>query len=62
MAHANGMESFWPTFARGFDGVCYCASKKRLLRYINEFAGRHNVRNADTTDVMTAQAQNMADK
>ena len=56
------MEFFWSTLARGFGGVCHYVSKKRLSSYINEFAGRHNVRNADTTDMMAAQARNMADK
>ena len=62
MAHASGMEFFWSTFARGLGGICRYVSKKRLSSYINGFAGRHNVRNADSADMMAAQARNMVDK
>ena len=56
------MESFWATFARRFGGVYHHIDKKHLHRYVDEFTRRHNVRNADTIDMMAAQAQNMTGK
>ena len=47
-AHTNGMESFWATLKRGYDGVYHHMSEKHLDRYIAEFAGRHNTRPLDT--------------
>ena len=53
MAHVNGMESFWATLKRAHKGVYHKISPKHLQRYVYEFAGRHNVRDADTIDQMT---------
>lgn len=47
-AHTNGMESFWSMLKRGFTGTYHQISPKHLHRYVNEFAGRHNVRPLDT--------------
>ncbi len=52
MAHTNGIESFWAVLKRAHMGTYHQFSFKHLLRYANEFAGRHNVRNADTLDQM----------
>ena len=52
MAHVNGIESFWATLKRAHKGVYHKISDKHLQRYVNEFAGRHNVRSADTIDQM----------
>ena len=52
MAHTNGMESFWAMLERGHKGTFHKFSKKHLQRYVNEFAGRHNSRNADTINQM----------
>ena len=59
-AHVNGMESFWSMVRRGYDGVFHHVSADHLHRYINEFAGRHNVRSLDTIDMMEAVAENMS--
>lgn len=43
-AHTNGVESFWSMLKRGHAGVYHKMSKKHLQRYIDEYAGRHNIR------------------
>ena len=55
-AHTNGIESFWSMLKRGHKGVYHKISPKHLQRYINEFAGRHNIRNLDTTEQMAIVA------
>ncbi|MYA89551.1 MAG: IS1595 family transposase [Boseongicola sp. SB0662_bin_57] len=47
-AHTNGIESFWATMERAHKGVYHKFSKKHLQRYVDEFSGRHNARDADT--------------
>jgi len=39
---------------RGYTGVYHRMSEKHLQRYVNEFAGRHNIRPMDTLDQMRA--------
>ncbi len=58
-AHINGLESFWSMVRRGYDGIYHHISEDHLHRYINEFAGRHNVRSMDTIDMMSEVAENM---
>ena len=62
MAHTNGMESFWSMLKRGHQGVYHKMSPKHLDRYVQEFAGRHNARNADTIDQMAGVVAGMAGK
>lgn len=50
MAHTNGVESLWSMMKRGHDGIYHKMSPKHLDRYSQEFAGRHNIRDADTID------------
>ncbi len=45
MAHTNGIESFWATLKRAHKGVYHKMSHKHLQRYVNEFSGRHGIRN-----------------
>ena len=62
MAHTNGIESFWAMLKRAHKGVYHKISAKHLQRYVDEFAGRHNVRERDTLDQMEAVASRMARK
>ena len=51
-ASTNSIESFWATIKRAKKGVYHKMSPKHLQRYVNEFVGRHNVRDEDTADQM----------
>jgi len=51
-AHTNGLESFWASMKRGYQGVYHWMSAKHLHRYVAEFEGRHNDRPRDTIDQM----------
>ncbi len=62
MAHTNGMESFWSMLRRGHEGIYHKMSPKHLQRYVDEFAGRHNVRSADTVDQMKGLVTGMIGK
>ena len=61
-AHTNGIESFWAMLKRGYYGTYHRMSPKHLGRYVDEFAGRHNVREADTIDQMVAMVRSMDGK
>ena len=61
-AHTNGMESFWAMLKRGYTGTFHHFSPKHADRYIAEFSGRHNMREADTVDMMGIIAADMAGK
>ncbi len=62
MAHSNGMESFWSGLKRGYQGVYHKMSPKHLERYVSEFAGRHNAREADTKDQLAGLFARMVGK
>ena len=62
MTHTNGIESFWSMLKRAHKGVYHKMSAKHLQRYVNEFAGRHGVRERDTIDQMKAVVSRMAGK
>lgn len=59
--HTNGMESFWSMFKKG-QAIYHKMSPKHLDRYCQEFAGRHNARDADTIDQMTGIVSGMEGK
>ena len=60
--HTNGIESFWSLFKRGYYGTFHKMSPKHLDRYASEFAGRHNIREKDTIDQLSAMARGMNGK
>lgn len=61
-AHTNGVESFWAMLKRGYVGTYHHMSVDHLHRYVNEFAGRHNDRPADTRDQMRHIVEGMNGK
>ena len=48
MAHTNGIESFWSMLKRAHKGTFHKISPKHLDRYVQEFAGKHNIRDSGT--------------
>ena len=48
MASTNGVESFWSMLKRAHKGTFHKISPKHLQRYVSEFAGKHNIREAGT--------------
>ena len=55
-AHTNGIESFWAVLKRAHKGTFHKISPKHLNRYVQEFAGKHNLRDQNTLAQMTAMA------
>ena len=47
-AHSNGVESFWSMLKRAHEGTFHKISPKHLNRYVQEFAGKHNIRELGT--------------
>ena len=62
MAHTNGIESFWAMLKRAHKGTYHKMSAKHLQRYVDEFAGRHGVRERDTMDQMQNVVAGMVGK
>ena len=60
--HTNGIESLWSMLKRAHKGTFHKMSPKRLDRYVQEFAARHNLRDEDTINIMAAVATGMNGK
>lgn len=58
----NGMENFWSVLKRGYKGIYHRMSPKHLQRYVNEFAGRLNIRDKDTLEKMAIVSQGLFGK
>ena len=58
-AHTNGLESFWSTLKRAYHGIYHHLSAKHLQRYVDEFATRHGIRDADTLEQMEATTRGL---
>lgn len=61
-AHTNGIESFWALLKRSYHGTYHKISAKHLQRYVDEFSGRNNLRESDTSEQMAVVAQRMIGK
>ena len=61
-AHTNGVESFWSMLKRAHKGTFHNLSAKHLQRYVNEFAGKQNIRERDTLDQMVHVAAGLVGK
>ena len=62
ISHTNGIESFWSMLKRAHKGVYHKISAKHLQRYVDEFAGRHGIRERDTIDQMQSIVAGMVGK
>ena len=62
MAHTNGIESFWSMLKRAHKGVYHKIRAKHLQRYVDEFSGRHGVREKDTITQMQDVVAGMVGK
>ena len=60
--NTNGIESFWSMLKRAHKGTFHKLSEKHMQRYVEEFSGRHNVRELDTADQMLLVARSMRGK
>ena len=58
--HTNGIESFWSMLKRAHKGIYHKFSPKHLQRYVDQFAGRHNIRDLDTLEQMVMLTEGMA--
>ena len=61
-ARTNGIESFSALLKRGYYGTHHKMNIQHLNRYVNEFYGRHNVRDANTVDQMGMVVSGMVGK
>ncbi|MDE0262045.1 MAG: IS1595 family transposase [Bryobacterales bacterium] len=60
--HTNGIESLWSMLKRAHKGVFHKLSPKHLDAYVQEFAGRHNMREQDTDEQMETIRSGMEGK
>jgi len=57
--HTNGIESLWSLLKRAHMGTFHKLSPKHLNRYVQQFAGRHNVRELDMIEQMKSLRNGM---
>jgi len=62
MAHTNGLEGFWSRFKRAYHGTYHQLSRKYLNSYVEEFSGKHNIREMDTRAQMQHVVASMIGK
>ena len=60
--HTNGIESLWSMLKRAHTGTFHKLSPKHLDRYVQEFAGRHNLRDQDTGEQISSIRNGMEGK
>ena len=60
--HTNGIESLWSMLKRAHKGTFHKLSAKHLDRYVQEFAGRHNMRELDTAEQIAGLRAGMESK
>jgi len=60
--HTNGIESLWSMMKRAHKGTFHKLSPKHLDRYVQEFAGRHNIRDLDTIEQIESMRGGMEGK
>ena len=60
--HTNGIESLWSMLKRAHKGTFHKLSPKHLDRYVQEFAGKQNLREAHTIAQLTALSLGMDGK
>lgn len=60
-AHTNGIESYWATFKRGYNGIYHHMEPKHLQRYVNEFAYRFNGRDSMFDDLFRDLVKNVSE-
>ena len=60
--HTNGIESLWSLLKRAHTGTFHKLSPKHLDRYVQEFAGRHNLRALDTINQIQGVRRGMEGK
>ena len=60
--HTQGIESLWSMLKRAHKGTFHKLSPKHLDRYVQEFAGRHNLREQDTAEQLKTVSGGMNGK
>lgn len=61
-AHTQGIESFWAMLKRAHKGIYHNISQKHLQRHVDQFAGKHGIRDLDTIDQMASVVAGMVGK
>jgi len=60
--HTNGIESLWSMLKRVYKGTFRKLSPKDLDRYVQDFGGRHNIREQDTIEQVAIISDGMVGK